>query len=87
MSSLQRRIGLPTDLTLFICHSVFLMVHLFVFYSGFVSSPFAFCVGYVFSCVCHSGSLSNDGVTYSAFLSDTNQFPFRIILEKKVRKM
>ena len=31
MSSLQRRVGLPADLTPIICHSVFLMVHLLSF--------------------------------------------------------
>ena len=34
MSSLQRRFGLPTDLTPFICHSVHLIVHLSSFIQG-----------------------------------------------------
>ena len=37
MSFVQRRFGLPTDLTPFICHSVLLITH-----SGDVSSPFPF---------------------------------------------
>ena len=57
MSSLQHCFGLLTDLT----HK-FSSATLCIFYSGDVSSPFTFCIGYVLDYVCHSGSLPTDGV-------------------------
>ena len=74
MLSLQRRFGLPTDLTPFICHSASGGPST-VFHSGDVSSPFPFRIGDVLDYVCRSGSLPNEGVTdsfslaFSIFLS------------------
>ena len=42
MSSLQRRFGLPTDLTPFICHSVLLIVHLLSFVRAMCPAHFHF---------------------------------------------
>ena len=42
MSSLQRRVGLPTDLTPSVCHSVFLIVHLLSFIWAMCPAHFHF---------------------------------------------
>ena len=62
-SSLQRRFGLPTDLTPSVCHSVLLIVHLLSFIRAMCPAHFHYVLDYV----CHSGSLPNDGVTASVF--------------------
>ena len=50
-----------------------------IFHSGDVSCTFPFRIGYVLDCVCHSGSLPNDGVTDFVFKTlslDVKHFPF-----------
>ena len=42
MSSLQRRVGLPSDLTPFVCHSVLLIVHLLSFIRAICPAHFHF---------------------------------------------
>ena len=67
MSSLQRHFGVPTDLRPFICHSVLLMIHLMSFVRAMCPAHFHFALVTILDYVCHSGPLSNDGVTDSVF--------------------
>ena len=55
MQSLQRRFGLPTDLTSFVCHSMLLIVHLLSFIRAMCPAHFHFVLVDVWTgCVCVS---------------------------------
>ena len=67
MSSLQRRLGLPTYLTPFVCHSVLLIVHLLIIIDAHIL-PFIIVTDCRARRLQHCDGLSLSKILFNAFL-------------------